>query len=113
MKFPTFVLSKVLDLWSDAAVLGRCTSFGAFWRARRVEEDAGVVDAGGVDRPRGDGHEPGVLVPVGAGEVGEDDGGGFGHGWALFQGDFDLGKFFVFFSRKNVFSAQLIPRNSN
>ena len=59
-------------------------------RARRLEEDAGAVDAGGVDRPRGDGHEPGVLVPIG---VGEDDGVGLKHGWALFQGDFDLGNF--------------------
>ena len=110
MKFPTcFTLSEVLGLWDAAAILGWDTSFDAVWPARRAGDDAGVVDADVADRPRGDGHEPGVLVPIG---VGEDDGGVFKHGWALYQGDFRLRKFFVFFSRKNVLSAQLIPRNS-
>ena len=110
MKFPTcFVLSEVLALWGDAAAPGSSSSFGAVFCALHGGDGAGVVDADEVDRPRGDGHEPGVPVPIG---VGEDDGVGFRHGWALFQGDFDLEKFFVFFSRKNVLTAQLIPRNS-
>ena len=111
MKFPTcFALSNsILGLRDAAAFLGCCSSFDALSRARRADGDAGAADAGGVDRPRGDGHEPGDPVPIG---VGEDDGVGFRHGWALFQGDFDLEKFFVFFSRKNVLTAQLIPRNS-
>ena len=77
--------------------------FDAFRRARRVAGDAGVADDAEVHRPWGDGHEPGVLVPIGAGE---DDGVGFRSGLALFQGDFDLGKFSRFLqSQKRVFSA--------
>ena len=68
------------------------------------------VDDVGRGHVRGEVVGLGVPVPI---EVGEVDGDGFGHGWALFQGDFDLEKFFVFFSRKNVLTAQLIPRNSH
>ena len=105
MKFPTcFALSNsILGLRDAAAVLGCCSSFDALSRARRVDGDAGAADAGGVDRPRGDGHEPGVLVPV---DPREDDGHGFRHELALFQGDFGLRKNrFSFRRQKRVFSA--------
>ena len=76
MKFPTcFTLSTlVLALWGAAAIPGSSSSFGAVFCALHDGGDAGVADAGEVDRPRGDGHEPGVLVPI---EVGGDDGVGF------------------------------------
>ena len=82
-EIPTcFTLSTSdLDPLDDAAILGSCTSFGAVWRARR----AGDVDDVGRRHVRGEVVGLGVPVPI---EVGEVDGDGFGHGWALFQGDF-------------------------
>ena len=63
MKFPTcLALSRVLALRDAAAVPSSRTLFDAIRRAQRVAGDAGVVDVDGVDRPRGDGRKPGVLV---------------------------------------------------